>query len=219
MKTAIELPDENIIKLACTGDQGAMECIYRAYAPRIFTLMNRMVRRRDIAQELMQESFVDVLKNLKSYRGDASFYAWLRRIAVNRCLMHFRKHGNKESSLDYSNEPGFEDNTEASLDLAKTLQCLTPKRRMLVWLHEVEGMTHKEIAKLMGKSESFSKTELSRAMQQLRERNKPPQDEKKTLGEAETKQIRDRKIVNKTIQTKNDQISEVGLCTPQLNNS
>ena len=193
---------DSVVELAKGGDKGAMGQIYQCYAPGIYSLLYRMVNQKETAQELMQDSFIDVLKNLSSFRGESGLYAWIRRIAVNRCLMYFRKNKALMVEFNSGSEPVAVDHTEKNIDLEKLLIKLTPKRRLLVWLHEVEGMTHKEISGLMGKSVSFSKVELSRAMQQLKELNTELQTENIFLKKHE---------VNK--------INEVALCTPLLNNS
>lgn len=132
-----------------------------------------MVWHKETAQELMQDSFIDVMTKLPSYRADSNLYAWIRKIAVNNCLMYFRKNKKiltqlNDEVVSFDIESNCVTNNESQIDVQKLLQRLTPKRRLLVWLHEVEGMTHKEIADVVNKSVSYSKTELSRALTQLK---------------------------------------------------
>lgn len=203
-----------MIELAQAGDKGAMALIYQNYAPAIYGLLYRMVWQRETAQELMQDTFIDVLTNLSSYRAESGLYAWMRRIAVNRCLMHFRKHKAIEFEFTQVSEPRVTDTSDANIDTEALIKKLSSKRRMIVWLHEVEGMTHKEIAELMGKSLSFSKTEFSRAMQQLREFASQTDNSKKNR--------RSLSEFNKTLEPINEpnkEPNEVALCTPLMNNS
>jgi len=133
-----------------------------------------MVWHRETAQELMQETFIDVLNGLASFRGDVPLYAWVRRVAINRCLQHIRKQKDVYTVEPVyltelnSDESAANEKQKAEFDVNKLLQRLTPKRRMIVWLYRVEGLTHKEISEIMGKSISFSKMEFSRAMQDLK---------------------------------------------------
>ncbi len=165
--------DSVIIESAQAGDKQAMALIYKNYSHAVYGLLYRMLWHKETAQELMQDTFIDVMTKLPSYRADSNLYAWIRKIAVNNCLMYFRKNKTKlqelrddkqivEANVSHVNR------YESQIDVQSLLKRLTPKRRLLVWLHEVEGMTHKEIAVVVNKSVSYSKTELSRAFTQLR---------------------------------------------------
>ena len=172
-----------------------MALIYKNYSQAVYGLLYRMVWHKETAQELMQDTFIDVLTKLSSYRAESNLYAWIRKIAVNNCLMYFRK--NKKILTQLNDEVVFLElesncvrNNESKIDVQKLLKRLTPKRRLVVWLHEVEGMTHKEIAGVMNKSVSFSKTELSRALSQLQgyvaeEKNQNFPESKKAIKAAE----------------------------------
>ena len=164
--------DSKVIESAQAGDRHAMGLIYKNYSQAVYALLYRMVWQKETAQELMQDTFIDVMTKLSSYRADANLYAWIRKVAVNNCLMHFRK--NKKILLELNDEnqslvinQSGSTHHDSHIDVQRLLKRLTPKRRLLVWLHEVEGMTHKEIAELVNKSVSHSKTELSRALSQL----------------------------------------------------
>jgi len=185
--------------------------IYQCHAQRIYHLLFRMVWQKETAQELMQDSFIDVMTKISSFRGESGLYAWIRRIAVNRCLMHFRKHKETLVELDFKNEPVSKENFEHVIDLESLCKKLTPMRRMVVWLHEIEGLTHKEIANLTGKSVSHSKTELSRAMEQLR-----IIPSSQLTGNSIDESKSGTKILKNLV---NNEQTEVALCTPLLNNS
>ena len=128
-----------------------------------------------MADDLTQETFVDILRGLPGFRFNASLSTWVRRIAVSRCLMHMRSAWERKAiALDAIAEPASADidhatRIELGHDLAAALGELAPNARVVVWLHDVEGYTHREIAELMDKSVSFSKSCLSRAHQQLRD--------------------------------------------------
>ena len=117
---------------------------------------------------------MEVIRSIARFRGEAPLGIWIRRIAVSKALMFLRSawHSRGQSLDDDWEEmtPGRVDGAGAdrAIDLDAALANLPPVSRTVVWLHDVEGFTHKEIAELMGKTESFSKSQLSRAYQRLR---------------------------------------------------
>ncbi len=172
----IALPDA-LVASARAGDCAALEAVYSATAGAVYTLLRRLVRRPAIAEELLQETFVDVLVHIAAYEGRCPLPAWIRAIAVNRALMYLRSpwHRNLEW-LD--KDPGGADrlpaagrDAHAPLDagLERALMTLPALSRAVVWLHDVEGYTHADIGFALGKTPSFSKSQLSRAHRRLRE--------------------------------------------------
>ncbi|MFZ2507266.1 MAG: RNA polymerase sigma factor [Steroidobacteraceae bacterium] len=159
------------------GDQRALEAVYRATAAPIYTLLRRLVRRPAIAEELLQETFVDVIEHIGAFEGRCPLAAWIRSIAVNRALMYLRSPWHR--SLDWLDaDPGrFEGlaaeyrSTTAAAEpaLDRALMRLPALARTVVWLHDVEGFTHAEIGTALGRSTSFSKSQLSRAHARLRD--------------------------------------------------
>ena len=132
----------------------------------------RVCQCRELAQEITQEAFITVFRKLGQFRGDSPFWGWLRRVVVNHAISSLRKapkadpvelqdfHGKAESASDQ---------VGLAMDLESALAVLGAQDRTIVWLHDVEGYNHREIADLFGKTESFSKTRLSRARSQLRD--------------------------------------------------
>jgi RNA polymerase sigma-70 factor (ECF subfamily) len=185
----IALAPETIAQ-ARQGDAAAREAIYRAYADAVYSLARRLVVRPAVAEELLQETFIEVLRNLPSYRGEGSFGGWVRAIAVSKCLHHLRSPWHR--SLRWFGVAG-EDDTDVSemvdeaaqpetqvfahKDLERALQSLPPLARTVVWLHDVEGYTHAEIARLLHRTPSFSKSQLARAHGRLRELLEPVNDD------------------------------------------
>lgn len=162
--------DAATVAAARRGDRAACEDVYRIYAAAVYTLARRILQQREAAEEVLQDTFVEVLRNIGQYRGDAPLGAWIRRIAVNKALAQLRSGWHRYSRpLEAAPEPGTGDRTETDTELAQALARLKPAARTVVWLHDVEGYTHKEIARLMGKTASFSKSQLARAHQRLRD--------------------------------------------------
>jgi RNA polymerase sigma-70 factor (ECF subfamily) len=130
------------------------------------------------AEDLAQETFIEIMRSINGFRGEAALGSWIRRIAVSKALMFLRSAWTARSQAlndDWdettpgdASSHGISSHPDDALDLEAALASLPTVSRTIVWLHDVEGFTHKEIAKLMGRSESFSKSQLSRAYQRLR---------------------------------------------------
>jgi RNA polymerase sigma-70 factor (ECF subfamily) len=115
---------------------------------------------------------------MKQFRGEAAIGSWIRRIAVSKALMFLRSawtargqslaDGWDDMTPGDASSHGVSRHPDDALDLDAALANLPTVSRVVVWLHDVEGFTHKEIAAAMGKTESFSKSQLSRAYQRLR---------------------------------------------------
>lgn len=182
----IRLPDivlaPAVLEDARAGEQGAQAKLYRAFADSTYALIRRLVPRKAVADDLFQDTFVEILQSLGRFRGEAPLGAWIRRIAVSKCLMYLRSPWHRSLLwLDGQAEPDgaratvldlgivLDPDHGAQLDLEAALNGLTATARAVVWLYDVEGYTHEEIAALYGKTESFSKSQLMRAHLRLRE--------------------------------------------------
>ncbi len=172
----ISIP-ETVTDAARRGDERALEAVYRATAAPIYTLLRRLVRRPAIAEELLQETFVDVIEHIGAFEGRCPLTAWIRSIAVNRALMYLRSPWHRSLEWLDADPRRFEglgtDNsaTRAAAEpaLDRALMRLPALTRTVVWLHDVEGFTHAEIGTALGRSPSFSKSQLSRAHARLRD--------------------------------------------------
>jgi len=167
--------ERELVERAKQGDSAALEAIFREHARMAYSVARRLLSDTDLAQEVVQDTFVDVMRKIGSFRGEAPLGAWIRRIAVNRSLMMLRSYWNKHGQLadEETLERYHGGENAASIgeetDLSEALAALSPTSRMVVWLYDVEGYTHAEIASLMGKTVSFSKSQLARAHARLRE--------------------------------------------------
>lgn len=169
----IPIPPE-IVAAAQAGDEAAIEAVYHATAGPLYTLLRRLVRRPAIAEELLQETFVDVLEHIGAYEGRCPLPAWIRALAVNRALMYLRSPWHR--SLEWMDkDPGGADRLPArdraasdDAGVERALMTLPAISRAVVWLHDVEGYTHAEIGLALGRTPSFSKSQLARAHARLR---------------------------------------------------
>ena len=172
MATSIPEADPAVIAAAQAGDTGAHAQLYELYAPLVYTLARRMLVVPALAEDILQETFVEVLGKIDNFRGDAGFGFWVRRIAVNKCLMHLRSSWVSRRSgselPEHRNVDRSADLLDDQIALEAALAELSPTARAVVWLHDVEGFTHREIAESMGKTTSFSKSQLARAHERLR---------------------------------------------------
>jgi RNA polymerase sigma factor (sigma-70 family) len=170
--------DPGIVRRAAKGDMRAHEIIYRAFATPVYSICLRFTKAPAQAEDLVQETFMEIMRSIDGFRGDAALGSWIRRIAVTKALMFLRSAWTKRGQAlgeDWHDvtegdalSHGISRHPDDALDLDAALASLPEVTRVVVWLHDVEGYTHKEIADLMGKTESFSKSQLSRAYQRLR---------------------------------------------------
>ena len=171
---AIDLP-EALVARAMRREASAFEQIYRKFERPVFTLALRLTGEREEAQDVLQDTMLKLFDRIHDFRGDSPFWGWLRQIAVNEALMRLRKRG-RQPFTDEIEEAELESHetmlppaaADAAL-LARTLAGLPDATRSVLWLYHAEGYTHDEIAGLMGKTASFSKSQLARGTRRLRD--------------------------------------------------
>ena len=159
--------EEAVLAGCRRGDNTAHAQLFEAFSTPVFTLALRLTGSRPVADEVVQDTFIEVLTKIEQYRGDAPIGAWVRRIAVNKALAQLRSPWHKRGESLVPDVEVYDVDQSVSLDLATCLQRLGSTARSVLWLHDVEGYTHKEIASFMDKTVSFSKSQLSRAHQRL----------------------------------------------------
>jgi len=173
--------DASILARARRGDMKAHEVLYRAYGKPVYTLAVRMLQNPAHADDVLQETSIEVIRKIDTVRDDEAFAGWVKRIAVNKCLGHIRSGWHRLAAPSVVPEDGAIEtwhggddgldarSLEGGLDAERALALLPPMTRAVVWLYDVEGYTHQEIGEMMGRTTSFSKSQLSRAHQSLRE--------------------------------------------------
>ncbi len=166
---------DQLIASARSGDEIARSRLYAELAPATYGLIRRLVGARAVAEDLFQETLMTVFERLDTFRGEAPLGAWVRQIAVTRCLMYLRSPWHR-ARLDLGARMDEEPAALAvaapladSVDMERALASLSPTARAVVWLFEVEGYSHHEIAQAFGRTTSFSKSQLARAHRRLRE--------------------------------------------------
>jgi RNA polymerase sigma factor (sigma-70 family) len=166
----IDAPPD-LVTLACLGDEPARAQLYASLAPAAFGLIRRLIGHRAQAEDLFQDTMIAFFDRLETYRAEAPIGVWLRQIAVSKCLMYLRSpwhRARRELEWLQDEMPAPAGPSPESLDVERALDSLSPTARSVVWLYEVEGYSHEEIAREFGRSVSFSKSQVARAHLRLR---------------------------------------------------
>jgi RNA polymerase sigma factor (sigma-70 family) len=169
----IEVPADELAA-ARAGDQGARRALFELVAPATLGIIRRLVRQRALAEDLLQDTLIAMYEHLGDFRGEAPFGVWVRSIAVSRCLMSFRSPWHRArvalESWTEDSRTATESTSRTSdlIDLDRALAKLSPVTRAVVWLYDVEGWSHEEIARAFERTVSFSKSQLARGHARLR---------------------------------------------------
>jgi RNA polymerase sigma-70 factor (ECF subfamily) len=185
-ETASTLTEEvELVTRARRGDLGAYDELVRRYQERIYATIYHMTSNHEDANDLAQEAFIKAYQALKTFKGGSSFYTWVYRIAVNKTINFLKQRKNRTAmslnDLDFNAEHDpdlvalVSDKTprrEAGLNelqekLNTALQKLSEPHRLVVTLHDVQGSTHEEIAKIMDCNVGTVRSRLFYARQQL----------------------------------------------------
>jgi RNA polymerase sigma-70 factor (ECF subfamily) len=180
--------DEELVRLARAGDESAFAEIVRRYGPRVFRVASRFFRRREQAEEVAQEVFLKAFTQLEAFEGRGSLEGWLARIAANTCLNLIRGARRRPEmtvadltedetawlDLKLADVAGQRhraaERAVVAADLAeRVLATLSPEDRTVLMLIDGEGTPVKDVAELMGWSESNVKVRAFRARRKMRE--------------------------------------------------
>ena len=167
-KSNYTITESDLIKECIEGNRGAQEELYKRFAPKMYAVCMRYANNADDAQDLLQEGFIKVYKNLSKFRAEGSFEGWVRRVFVNTSIEHFRRK-NTLYSITEKEENVVEDADISALDnlaekdIINLIRELSPGYRTVFNMYVVEGYSHKEIGNILGISEGTSKSQLARA--------------------------------------------------------
>jgi RNA polymerase sigma-70 factor, ECF subfamily len=176
-----------LVQRAQRGDERAFATLYQLHNKGVYSACLRMTRDMAEAEDLAQEAFIRVFRNLNSFRGDSAFATWLYRIAVNTVLMKLRRRKSPPVlSLDepvslrspsLKRQVGKQDQRLCGaidrIALRRAMEELPSGCRQIFHMHEVEGYQHHEIAELLHCSIGNSKSQLSKARMKMRDRLLP----------------------------------------------
>ncbi len=157
------------------GDREAHYQLYKRYSRAMYNAAYRIVGNSADAEDALQEAFISAFKNLDSYRGDATFGSWLKRIVVNKAINTVKRKRMEllpdDDHFDVA-EPEEAEAYRSDLTVEKVrkaIEALPVGYRTVLSLYLLEGYDHQEIAEIMGISESTSKSQLNRARKKLQE--------------------------------------------------
>jgi len=177
--------DDELVLKSQQGDIHAFDELVERYHGKIYGLTYNMTSNREDAEDLTQEIFVKAFQALPRFKGKSSFYTWLYRIAVNKTINYRKRRNRKRAmSLDqFENEIKLDDVyhdltskgsplrnlslSELQKKLNEALQNLSEKHRTVVVLHDMQGIPHEEIAKMVGASVGTIRSRLFYARRQL----------------------------------------------------
>lgn len=163
----------DLVELCKKGDSKAQYRLYNLYKKAMFNVALRMVADDDEAHDVLQESFVSAFQNLHLFEGRSTFGAWLKRIVVNKALSHLKSKKGIERWDEQTDVADSDEEScigEADYQIEKIKQAMTKLAdgfRTVLSLYLFEGYDHKEIAAIMGISESTSKSQYLRAKNKL----------------------------------------------------
>jgi len=177
--------EAELVRRAKEGDMGAYDDLIRRYQERIYATVYHMTSNHEDANDLAQEAFIKAFQALKSFKGGSSFYTWVYRIAVNKTINFLKQRKNRAqislNDLDFNAEHDpdlvalISDKTpRRDINLAElqeklngAMQKLSDDHRLVVTLHDVQGMSHEEIAAIMECNIGTVRSRLFYARQQL----------------------------------------------------
>ena len=177
-----KMTEAEAISKCADGDPLAFETLYSLHKRRVYSICLRMVGNTAEAEDLAQEAFLQLFRKISTFRGESAFSTWLHRLTVNVVLMHLRKKGIDEISLDQEPEEDAQETPKKQyggedthlvgavdrITLEKSIAELPTGYRTIFVLHDVEGYEHNEIAEMIGCSIGNSKSQLHKARMKLR---------------------------------------------------
>lgn len=165
--------DRRLASACAAGDTHAFETLYRRFGEKMKSIARNHLGSTSDAEDVVQEAFIKLHRAAATYTGEASLATWLYRILVNTCYDHLRRRRRRveEASMDAMAE-----RSAAAVDdlkrlaLRKLLDELPDQRRSVFVLYEIEGLSHAEIAEILGISEGNSKWILFATKKDLQEK-------------------------------------------------
>ena len=164
-----ELIELHLIESCIKGDRASQKALYDRLAPRMFPVCIRYLGDRVLAEDILQDGFITLFSKLKDFKGDGSFEGWARRIFVTTALMSLRKKDALKMSEELDTARGMKTEMASQTqnlgykELMELVMSLPPGFRTVFNMYSIEGYSHKEIAEMLGISETTSRTQLSRA--------------------------------------------------------
>jgi len=196
MSAVASIIPNSALNSALAGDKmSGFDELYRKHYRRVYSICLRMTGNMTEAEDLTQEVFIQLARKIASFRGESAFTTWLHRLTVNQVLMHFRKRSVRSELVgtekdiseileDCEQLPSYRSNLQhrkirakmadeipmmaENLWLKKAIAQLPNGYRTIFVMHDVEGYSHEEIAKILDRSTGTTKSQLHKARMKLR---------------------------------------------------
>ncbi|MBQ8299990.1 MAG: sigma-70 family RNA polymerase sigma factor [Clostridia bacterium] len=179
------MSDEELVKKVKNGDVDAFEQIITKYEKKIFGLIYNMLRNENEVEDVAQEVFIKVYKNLDKFHGDSSLYTWIYKIATNLCLDQIKKRKeviyiDEKLQLD-DGEVDFQlpsdeklqdeiyEQKELKQKLEKCIDKLPERQKTMIVLRDIKGLSYDEIAEILDLKLGTVKSQINRARLKLKE--------------------------------------------------
>jgi len=172
------LNEKQLIQHCLSNEEGALDELYRQYAPKLYGVCLRYTKNKEEAEDLLHDGFIRILDHLKKFRHEGSFEGWMRRIMVTSAINYLRRKNKYQSDID----PELADRSVAfetpvldvisMKELLAIINNLPDGYRMVFNLYVIDGYKHKEIAEMLGISENTSKSQFMKARKSLQEKLK-----------------------------------------------
>lgn len=168
------MTEKDLIQACIRGDKKSQETLFRNYSGKMLAVCRRYARHHMEAEDLLQDAFIKIFRNLDKFQGRGSFEGWIRRIVVNTALKNIDRKSftNEQIGGEQDYEAGALPAVYGSLGAENLMQLIAslPEGYRLVFnLYAIEGYSHKEIAELLDIKESTSRSQLVKARKMLQE--------------------------------------------------
>ena len=166
------MDDHQIIYGCQQNDSTAQRYLYDRYSGRLMTVARRYVRDQAEAEDVLQESFILIFKNIDSLKSEEALFSWMRQIVVHAALRKISRKSRKQTEfvIDEISEPYYDDHILESLsaeEILKEIEKLPEGYRSVFNLYAIDGYKHQDIAEMLNIAESTSRSQLTKARRLL----------------------------------------------------
>ncbi len=148
--------------------------LYDMYCEAMFIIAQRYVKNSFVAEDMMQDAFIKVFKNIQNFKGEVTIGAWIKKIVINQCIDYLKKKkielvSIEEKELTIADNDDWTVNEEVNIDIVTSaINSLPEKYKVVLNLYLIEGFDHQEIAKVLNITEVTSRSQLMRGKDKLK---------------------------------------------------